>query len=347
MTGDINIDVAKPRHPNTRQYNDLLKRLDLKNLITTYTHLNPVFLNSSIIDHLVTSDPDLYDVHGTCPVSSSDHFVIYGCRKKRKLKHPKRNIWARSRVKFNVEHFLADISMVQWTKVYECDDPNDACVKFKCLFTEVMDIHLPWKQMSFQTDSPPWITPEFVAAIKERNHATTYSHRVQTLESITHAHRLRNNVTALKRNLQRVYCQNAIDAAGTNTKKLWKVIKTVLKTNRKTNRINSINDKVTDNEISHELNSFFTGIGPNLTSKIPESLLEIDFDRVENVPDFELVGTDIHEVKKLLFQISDAKATGADGIPVKYLKIAYEYTVPVLTYIINLSLTKCIVPDEW
>ncbi len=90
LVGDMNINVEKSREKPVKMYLDLLKRLGLTNLIKTYTHFNSHTLNNSIIDHFVTSDPELYQVHGTCPVSCSDHFIIYGCRKKNKAKAQKK-----------------------------------------------------------------------------------------------------------------------------------------------------------------------------------------------------------------------------------------------------------------
>ncbi len=76
--------------------------------------------------------------------------------------------------------------------------------------------------MGFNMDSLPWITRKFVSCIKEHDHC--YAHRVQTLQTITDAHHVRNRVANLKRNLQKVYCQNAIREAGQNSNTLGKNI---------------------------------------------------------------------------------------------------------------------------
>ncbi len=45
--------------------------------------------------------------------------------------------------------------------------------------------------------------------------------------------------------------------------------------------------------------------------------------------------------------ISDSKATGDDGIPVRYLKATAEVSSQIITHIINLSIEMGIVPRDW
>ena len=76
----------------------------------------------------------------------------------------------------------------------------------------------------------------------------------------------------------------------------------------------------------------------------PNSIPNLDLDKIENLPEFDLNHTNIQDVYKLLFQISDTKATGTDGI---HVKIAHHITIPMLTFIINLSIDTCSIPDDW
>ena len=61
----------------------------------------------------------------------------------------------------------------------------------------------------------------------------------------------------------------------------------------------------------------------------------------------EFQPTTEEEVKKLLLKISNAKATGQDGIPVRFLKDHIELSARIITHIINLSLRTLIVPEAW
>ena len=72
--------------------------------------------------------------------------------------------------------------------------------------------------MSFEYDSPPWITREFISSIKECNYLDVFACRVKTAEAKRLAKVARNRVTTLKHNLPKSFCQSAIVDAGSNRK---------------------------------------------------------------------------------------------------------------------------------
>ena len=99
-----------------------------------------------------------------------------------------------------------------------------------------------------------------------------------------------------------------------------------------------INGKTQEADICEELNKFFTEIGPGLAASILDSTLDLNLHWAEHLPEFMLSVATESEICKLLFRISDSKATGKDGIPVRYLKQASEVVIPLLTHIIHLSI---------
>ncbi len=52
-------------------------------------------------------------------------------------------------------------------------------------------------------------------------------------------------------------------------------------------------------------------------------------------------------IDKLLMAISDSKATGEDGIPIRFLKMTKDISSRILCHIINISITTNIVPLQW
>ncbi len=79
--GDFNINLLK-RDADSKRLRDLMSRHGLHNLITTPTHFKQNLLDASLIDLYMTTDPELYSQHGTCPTIVSDHYIIFGARKK-------------------------------------------------------------------------------------------------------------------------------------------------------------------------------------------------------------------------------------------------------------------------
>ena len=83
LIGDINLDHYT-NTPKVRQYNQWLRRLGLSNIIHEATHIKNVGMGFSKIDHFIITDPEIYGKSDSIPTNASDHFFIYGTRKKGK-----------------------------------------------------------------------------------------------------------------------------------------------------------------------------------------------------------------------------------------------------------------------
>ena len=80
---------------------------------------------------------------------------------------------------------------------------------------------------------------------------------------------------------------------------------------------------------------------------IGPSAIDLNYDNIPHIPFLHLHPTTEEEVSKLLSQISDSKATGNDGIPIRFIKMTSETTVPIITHIINLTIQTGTIPDDW
>ena len=224
---------------------------------------------------------------------------------------------------------------------------DSAWNNFVTIFEGLLNVHAPWKSMSVPINSPEWVTHEFVSECKARDHFNIFAKRSKNPLHKLEAKRIRNKVNQIAKNMKRVYFMEQIKQAGTDSKKIWRVIKQLLRTGKRRVNITELNGKVDPTEIADEFNQFFCDIGPNLASKIPESLLNLNFEHQDNCPEFNFEPVSESQVQRIFKKISSAKATGCDGIPVKFLKCNLRVTIPILTFIINLSLTTLKVPQGW
>ena len=87
-------------------------------------------------------------------------------------------------------------------------------------------------------------------------------------------------------------------------------------------------------DIANEINDYLVKIGSTLEGNIKTSALELDFILIPGVPIFSLMVTTVEEVEKQLMNISDAKATGEDGIPIRFLKMTkkHQFKYPMTCY---------------
>ena len=165
ILGDININ-SKRNDNNTKLYNEFLKRNNLFNLIKSNTHFNAEEISVSAVDHVITTDPNLYTQHGIIPLAISDHYPVFGTRKKVKTKRAKTSIRARSYSKYDPAKLSVDLDNIDWTEVLNCVDPNLTWDLFVNKFTSLLDVHAPWKNMGIYLDTPPWLTHEFISKCK-------------------------------------------------------------------------------------------------------------------------------------------------------------------------------------
>ena len=256
IIGDININLSK-RDPNTERYKDLMKRHSLTNLIKgdTYHHYNGT---SSPVDHYLTNNPDLYMVSGICPFSESDHDVIFAARKKDKIKSEKSWILARKYKDLDNNALKRDVENHNWDNVLKNRDVNSAWDNFVFEFNSILDTHAPWKWMCFEDNLPVWATRELLSCCKQRDALEKQAKKSGLLSDRCKYTRARNSVTNFKKVLKRDHFQMAFEDAGSDLKKLGRVIRQVLGSGQKKSKITEINGHTDSTDIL--LSSFWTSV---------------------------------------------------------------------------------------
>jgi hypothetical protein len=110
----------------------------------------------------------------------------------------------------------------------------------------------------------------------------------------------------------------------------------------------NINGNISDNAnlIANHFNNFFVNIGPVLDNKIPKSSINpISFIKKNYPSNIFLAPCTEVEIGKVIDKLKNC-ATGWDLIPSSLLKSNKPIFNPLLTYIINLSLSQGIFPKE-
>ena len=347
ILGDFNLNVNKKRDPTVKKYLDFIKRNHLKNLIEFDTCYSTNMIAGTCIDHFLTSDPALYCQHGVCPIDVTDHYIIFGSRKKFKEKHVTFRMRARKYKNFDEVGFINTVENTNWDNVMDEANPSIAWDRFVFGFNSILNIFAPWRIMTFEKNLPVWITREFLSMCKERDNLKKTAKKTGNPEHRTIYNRRRNQVTSFSRTLKKTYFRHAFEEAGNDSKKMWKLVKQLFGTFKQKNIINEINGKNDNLAMAEEINQFFADIGPSLARDIPDSLLDMDFTFRGDYPVFDFSLTDEAAVGKLLDHMSSNKSTGIDGIPIRFLKMCRRTNVKILTHIINISLISKKVPHGW
>ena len=166
ITGDFNIDFLATECTITKYYNDILNSHHLFQVIA-----KPTRMNTSLIDHFITSTPEkikLNDVLPCCEIS--DHDGPYIGINARMERYQPRFKYIRDNSKLVLEDFKADFQKLPFSTVYAMEDPEDKLDIFNSLVTECIDRHAPIKRIKCTRPPAPWLKSlDIQQLISERN----------------------------------------------------------------------------------------------------------------------------------------------------------------------------------
>ena len=135
---DLNCDLLKPEPDSATKKIKLLYELYQLNQLTDKA-TRVTMTTSSLIDHMVTNNPEKIASSGVIHTGISDHSLIFAIRKIHVVvKQAPNTIEIRNMKKFNEQNLLRDLSNQCWEYVsFYADNPNDMWEIWKQLFLEV------------------------------------------------------------------------------------------------------------------------------------------------------------------------------------------------------------------
>ena len=125
----------------------------------------------SCIDHVYTNYKYRCSKVRVIPFGNSDHDVIQYVRYAKDPPQPLCVIRKRSYKNFVLEEFINHLENVSWAPVYSCTDVDHAVNSFTSIFNEVLDQHAPWIVYQQRRNFTPWVTPDTIKLMKERDKA--------------------------------------------------------------------------------------------------------------------------------------------------------------------------------
>ena len=170
VSGDMNLDALNNKwlDPSynlvtlSKQVQSACNTLDFTQLVSLPTRFqyNSVSRNTSVscIDHVYTNRKFRCSSVAVFPFGGSDHDIIGYTRFTKVPPEPARTIRKRSYKNFVKDDFLQELSNVDWTEVYHCQDVDSAVVAFTRKFVDVLNSHAPWIVYQQRKHYSPWLT---------------------------------------------------------------------------------------------------------------------------------------------------------------------------------------------
>lgn len=260
IIGDLNFNMLDDGNSEPDPHlTDFCDRFCMTNTITEPTRVTNT--SASLIDVLITSNPERFVLSGTMKLGISDHDLIYTIRKQKIPRPQPKLIEYRSMKGFDAERYQADLGKIPWDSAYVYDDIDDICEHWYQLFINVVDQHLPFKKKYIRGDQLPWITPEISSAITRRNILFRKFKRIRSEVNWENFKKQRNFVATLKRKSMKSYCIQA-SAECTHPGEFWKKFKPLLPSKCVQHQAIQLLEEgrlVTNNmEVANIFNNYFT-----------------------------------------------------------------------------------------
>ena len=244
---------------------------------------------------------------------------------------------------------------MNWSEVYnsiETNEAYDALVnKFCLIYNNCFPLCRPNRKAISKIEKP-WITDALLKSIKRKNklykrflsNPNTYNNQKYKT--------YKNKLTHLLKISKLRYYESKINNTSNNIKQTWKLINEVINKRNSKPKFHSKfqyrNKEISDpTEIANKFCSYFTSVGKNLADQIPSSSVSPKRYLQGNVREsIFFTPATTQEIIDISRTFQSGKAPGYDGIKITTVKQSIYHICEPLTYIINLSLSSGIVPNN-
>ena len=274
----------------------------------------------------------------TLNVGLSDHLPVFVLRRFKKTGeqgaagtkiHEHTSLKYRNLKSLNNELFAKDLSEAPWDSAFVFEDTDDIVDSWYSIFTNILNKHAPIISKRVKRKiQPKWFTNDITNEIQIRDRLLKQARASNNANDWSIFKLAKNKVTPLIRNKKKNYFKSKVNEHRENPNKLWSLIKDLsrasLGENNGVRQLNENGELVTESRsIAEIFNSFFVSQPQRLLSSIKstfcnESLLNSLKIKIK----FEIPHISPEKVLQMLNSMPANKATGADGLSPKLLKIA-------------------------
>ena len=338
VTGDFNYHIDDNQSRESAQFLQIVKSLNLEQHISEPTHvgghtLDLVLTRSSddIIQSVVVHPPDL-----------SDHSPISMTLPFHKPVATKKTITYRKIKDISLEDFINDIASSQLCKSPP-DDLDELVDMYNSTLSGVLDKHAPvqTKQITVR-ETAKWYNDEIHTAKQERRRAEKRWRRSKLQVDLDIYRAGCRKVRRLCTDAKRKFYRDKIDDCGNDQKRLFRITEELMHTAKET----VLPTHTSPEDLADQFADFFDEKIAKIRNGFSSSVAE--FEPVVDMPPCLHAFSPVteEEVKKLIMS-GNSKSCMLDPIPTTLLKASIDILTPVLTKIINMSLTTSQVPSKF
>ena len=350
VLGDINVNLAEgsldPRATHVQFFYDAYQYTQLIKDCTRITDKS-----KTLIDHLITNDPQNIKAAGIIPVCISDHYLIYGIRKFPSLKSKTKYITSRCMKNYRVELISKELEEIPWETLGELSDPNEMVNFWEVSVRSVLDNHASIRKRKVKNRPCPWLVPSINELMHKRDHLKKQYVLSKSADSWNAFKRARNKVNVAIKRAKRDYAAKEINSNVGDSRSTWKAVNHLLGHKSKISEITELvsgDTVIRDSEhISNAFNEHFVSIASKINQNIEPPLVAPEGYVKPCRTRFTLKTVTSSYVSQLLSKLAVSKAVGLDSISARFLRDTSSIIAEPLTTIFNKCITTGVFPDKW
>ena len=185
--GDFNINF-KTNNTEVSELKKFIIKSALKQFIKEPTLISH---NGSLID-LILSDSEYINHTGVLDIDISDHLPFFLLCKKENIKSSRCDFCGRSYRNYDKLIMEDRLLNYSWIEFYNMNDVNQCWQLVLSRVLEILDDMCPKKRFSFDKEKQPWLYPELMVQLANRDDAIKEAWKSGTPEDLLYARKIRN-----------------------------------------------------------------------------------------------------------------------------------------------------------
>ena len=220
--------------------------------------------------------------------------------------------------------------------------------------TAILDVMAPVKVIQTRANYAPWLSESTKKKIKDRNEAQKKASQTKLKSDWDEYKRQRNLINNILKDEKRSWQENKMSDFGSDTSSIWKNVKSWLgwtSGGPPSKLLESGNIFSKPSDLARIMNTFFINKVSNLRQNLPQNpgdpLRPVQKLMENRTCSFKLASIHPDDVLKILSNLKKSSSCGSDEIGSCVLKLIKQEITPVLTHIINLSISHQTFPVLW
>ena len=365
IAGDINLDKLKwdqPENGHKRMITDMKDKIETKGYSQVVKGPTRFWAQTtpSLIDHLWTKCPQKIIQCSNISRPTADHNIIVSILRRKGSQKGNEEVRKRQWNSLDIEKLKQRISEVDWTQLYNQEDPNLAYDLLETQLQEALDSQIPVRNFQTRKDYRPWVKKETKETMEQRDIARMEAVRTDTEENWKNFRKLRNKVTELVKKDKRNYMYNLYNNTEKDPKTLYRITRSQLGWSTAGPPSSLLVDgvvKSSPKEIANEQLSYFVKKIEKLNKELPDStedplaILDAALARwggnARRDEQFNLKEISLLDTIRLIGLLGNTHSMGHDNLDALTIKLLTPSIAAPIRHILNLSMKKGLFCNKW